>query len=116
MLTAIGMFARWTARAITVVIAGVFVVFLAGEPAGSLRAINFREWVGMFLLLAVIAAMLAAWRWELLGALVSLGALASFALVIHMRGYDVLIGLAIPGALFLIDWEMRRLKWKHVHH
>lgn len=100
---------RWTARVTAVVIAAVFLAFVLGEPEGSLRAIHPREWAGMLLLFGAIAAMLLAWKWEFAAALISLFALAAFAAVVHMKRYDVLVIVAIPNLLFLLDWKLRRL-------
>lgn len=99
---------RWTARGTAVVIAAVFLAFVLGEPTGSLRGIHPREWAGMLLLFAGIAAMLLAWKWEFPAALISLFALGVFAAVVHMRRYDVLAIIAIPNVLFLLDWKLRR--------
>ena len=100
---------RWTARITAILIAAIFFAFVVGEPQGSLRAIHFREWIGMVLLFGSIAAMLLAWRWEMPAALVSLVALAAFAIVVHMRGYLVLAVASVPNLLFLVDWKLRRL-------
>lgn len=105
---------QWTARVSATLIAAIFLAFLAGEPAGSLRAIHARDWVGMALLLACIAGMLAAWKWELPASLVSLFALGAFAAVVRMNRYDVLFIAAIPNLLFLLDWELRRFHAAHV--
>lgn len=105
---------RWTARVSAALIAAIFLAFLAGEPAGSLRAIQARDWLGMVLLFACIAAMLAAWKWELPAALVSLFALGAFAGVVQMNRYDVLFIAAIPNLLFLLDWELKRFHAAHV--
>jgi len=98
---------RWTARGSALFITAIFLAFVAGEPAGSLKAIHFREWVGMVLLVTAVVAMLLAWKWELAAALVSLFALGAFAAVAHMQRYDVLFVAAIPNILFLLDWKLR---------
>lgn len=101
---------RWTARGTAALIAIGFVVFAIGEPMDfSMSSLSFREWTGMVLLLGAIAAMLLAWKWEFPGALISLLALVVFAVVVHMRRYDVLAIAAIPNVLFLVDWTLRRL-------
>ena len=99
---------RWAARGTAFVIAVIFLAFVLGEPAGSLRVIQFREWVGMALLFGAVAAMLLAWKWELPAALISLFALGAFAAVVHMQRYDVVAIAAIPNILFLLDWKLRR--------
>jgi hypothetical protein len=102
---------RWTARVTALLIALVFFAFVFGEPAGSLRAIHFREWIGMVLLFGTIAGMLLAWKWEFPAALISLFALLAFAAVVRMHRVDVLAIAAIPNLLFLLDWKLR-----HSHH
>ncbi|HXW57798.1 MAG TPA: hypothetical protein VEJ67_18745 [Candidatus Cybelea sp.] len=102
---------RWAARAGAVVIAGGLLVFAMGQPAGSLGAIRFRDWVGMALLFGAVAAMLIAWRWEFPAALISVFALGAFAAVVHVHRYDVLVVAAIPNFLFLLDWKLRSHGW-----
>ena len=63
----------------------------------------------MVLLIGAIAAMLLAWIWEFPAALISIFALGGFARVVHMRRYDVLVVMAIPNILFLLDWKLRHL-------
>jgi predicted alpha/beta hydrolase len=99
---------RWAARGTAFLVAAGFLAFVLGEPAGSLRAIQFREWVGMVLLFGAVGVMLMAWKWEFPAALISLFALGAFAAVVHMRRYDVLAIAAIPNILFLLDWRLRR--------
>jgi ABC-type antimicrobial peptide transport system permease subunit len=99
---------RWTARGTAFLIAAGFLAFVIGEPVGSLRVIQFREWLGKVLLFAAVAGMLLAWKWEFPAALISLFALAAFAVVVHMQRYDVLAIAAIPNILFLLDWKLRR--------
>jgi hypothetical protein len=99
---------RWTARGTCLLIAAGFLTFVAGEPAGSLRVLQLREWVGMVLLVGAVAGMLLAWKWEFPSALISLFALGAFAAVVQMQNYWVLAMAAIPNILFLLDWKLRR--------
>ena len=99
---------RWAARGTALLIAAVFLAFVIGESGGSLRFIQFRDWVGMVLLFGAVAGMLLAWKWEFPSALISLFALGAFAAVVHMRNFDVLVIAATPGILFLLDWKLRR--------
>ncbi len=78
------------------------------RTSGSLIGIHAREWAGIVLLVATIAAMLLACRWEFPAALVSLISLAAFAAIVHMRRAAVLVIAAIPNFLFLLDWKLRR--------
>jgi hypothetical protein len=99
---------RWMARGTALLIAAGFLTFVVGEPGGSLGGIQFREWVGMVLLVGAVAGMLLAWKWEFPSALISLFALGAFAAVVHMQNYMVLAMAAIPNILFLLDWRLRR--------
>ncbi len=107
MLPAVEVIVRWAGRVTAVLIAATFMVFVAGEPPGSLMGIQTREWVGMALLFCAIVAMLVGLKWQFPAALISLFALAAFAAVVHMQRYDVLVIAAIPNFLFLIDWKLR---------
>jgi len=103
---------RWTARVAALLVAGTYVMFVLGEffpHTHSGPPTHFREWAGIVLLTSAIVAMLAAWKWELAGALVSLAALAAFVVVVRMRNYEVVAVVAIPGLLFACDWVLRRL-------
>ena len=104
---------RWTARTAAFLIAAIFFAFVVGEPAGSMRGIHAREWVGFVLLFGAIAAMLVTWKWELPAALISLCALRAFAVAVHMKAYDVLAVAAIPNFLYLLDWKLRHLHPRH---
>jgi hypothetical protein len=97
---------RWAARVTAVLVAAVFLAFVVGEPAGSLRVLHPREWVGMVLLFGAVAGMLLAWKWEFPAALISLFALGAFAAVVHMQNHLVLAILATPNILFLVDWKL----------
>lgn len=99
---------RWTAWVTAVAVAVIFLIFVLGEPRGSLR-FSPRDWAGMMFLFGAIAAMVLAWKWEFPAALISLFALGAFATVVHINRYDVLAILAIPNVLFLLDWTLRRL-------
>jgi hypothetical protein len=97
MFRIVSLILRWVARIAAVLIAAIFFAFIVGEPVGSLRAIDARDWVGMVLLFVCIAAMLATWKWEFPAALVSLFALGAFAAVVRMNRYDVLVVAAMPN-------------------
>jgi len=82
---------HWAARCAALLVAGTFLLLLAGELLNphSGPPTEFREWAGMVLLIAAIIGMLAAWKWELPGALLSLLTLAAFTVVARMHRYDV---------------------------
>jgi hypothetical protein len=102
-------FVHWAARGAALLVAGTFLLLLAGNLLDpySPGPTHFREWAGIVLLLAAIAGMLAAWKWELPGALLSLLTIAAFVPVAGMHRYGVIAFAAIPGILYLGDWLLR---------
>ncbi len=101
---------RWLARLSALFFAGVFLLIMASEfvapqsgpPAGWV------DWVGAGLLLIAVAGMILAWKWDLTGALISLAALVLHISVVRNRTYAVVWLAAIPAALFLAEWLLRR--------
>jgi len=110
MSTIVQLLVRWTARITAATIGALFFAFVLGEPwgLGALRILNARSWVAMVFLFVAVVGMLVAWKWEYPAALISIFALAAFAAVVHINRYDVLIILAIPNLLYLVDWKLRR--------
>jgi hypothetical protein len=110
-------FIRWAARGAALLVTGTFLLLLAGDLLNpySPGPAHFREWAGIVLLIASIAGMLAAWKWELPGALVSLVTLAAFVPVAGMHRYGVIGFAAIPGVLYLGDWLLRHKSPEAVH-
>jgi hypothetical protein len=102
-------FIHWAARGAALLVVGTFLLFLAGNLINPYSGppTEFREWAGLALLFAVVIGMLAAWKWELSGALLSLLALAAFVPVVRMHRYDVVAFAAIPAILYLCDWWLR---------
>jgi hypothetical protein len=109
---------RWTARVASVLIAGVYLLLAFGELSGSHSGppTKLVEWTGIALVSIACLAPLAAWKRELPGALASLGALLLFAALIRFREYYIHLVIAIPGALFLLDWVLRRPVHPHSAH
>ncbi|HYL79073.1 MAG TPA: hypothetical protein VEU96_33085 [Bryobacteraceae bacterium] len=100
---------HWAARLAALLVTGTFLLLLAGEFVNphSGPPTHLREWAGIGLLIAAIIGMLAAWKWELPGALLSLLTLVAFVPVVGMHRYDVVGFAAIPGILYLGDWLLR---------
>jgi hypothetical protein len=105
----------WAARCAALLVAGGFLVLVTGEMMNPFSGppAGFREWAGIVLLIAAVAGMLAAWKWELPGALLSLLTLAAFVPVVGMRRYDVVGFAAIPGILSLSDWYLSEWLPRH---
>jgi hypothetical protein len=101
---------RWIARLSALLIAGGYVLLVAGEflSPHSGNGPDLRAWSGIVLLTVTCAGMLLAWRWELPGAALSLASLIAFAVLIRFNRYTVHFVLALPGILFLADWLLRR--------
>lgn len=101
---------RWSARLAGLLVAAGFVTLAVGEMMSphSASPSHLSEWTGIILLSLTCVGMILAWKWELPGAVLSLGALAAFLCVIRMNRYGVMVAFAAPGALFLVDWTLRR--------
>src|SRR5437868_3289303 len=101
---------EWLARLAGLVVAGGFVLILVAEftQPHSAPPSTLTEWSGIILLTAASAGMLLAWRWELPGAVVSVAAIVTYALLIRTGRPGVLFVFAMPGILFLADWLWRR--------
>ncbi len=112
---------RWVARLIGLAAAGLFVAFLVLSGALVFPALSWTDPQGVPLLVALVVAVagvLVAWRWELTGALMTLGgALAIVALVCAGSGTDMLfcaflftLPLLVAGALYLgCCWRKARV-------
>jgi hypothetical protein len=101
---------RWAPRLASLLLAGGYLLLVAGEistPHGAPPA-HWREWLGIALCSVACLAPLACWRWQAEGAAVSLSALGAFAAIVRFSRYDVLLVIAMPALLFLMDWVMRR--------
>jgi hypothetical protein len=109
---------RWIARLSALLIAGGFLLLVAGEMLSphSNPPSHLREWTGIILMALTCLGMLLAWRWELPGALFSLASLAAFTAVIAFRRHTVHMVLALPGLLFLADWLLGRRPAENHHH
>ena len=107
---------RWIARLDSLLVTAVFIavaIAVAADPFAGPPA-HWFEWAGRALLTLACMGMLMAWKWELPGALLSLGTLALFLAMLHAAPDKVILVLAAPGALFLLDWSLRR-RQLHVH-
>lgn len=100
---------RWAARLSAFFITSIYLFFVIGEFYGphSGPPNSVREWAGIVLITLAIVGMVAAWWHELSGAVVSLGALLAFVLLIPMRQFGVIAVVAVPGILYLLDWTVR---------
>jgi hypothetical protein len=97
--------ARWTARVVSLLLVLMVLTILVGEgfhPVGvtGTQAAQFAAFA------VVLAGLLAAWRWELAGALAALIGLTSFeGLEFSARGgfaYGAFPWFAVPALLYLL--------------
>jgi hypothetical protein len=103
---------RWAARGLTVSILlfwGFFLVaHLFGEEGRASRPLGWGDYVVLSSLVASLAGLALAWKWERAGALLALAAVAACASV----NWKVLMfpGALIPvtAALHLLSWRARR--------
>ena len=102
---------RWTARIIgaVMVFSTVFIAVGEGMPNPFTQTLMFQV---MFLALALLLiGLLAAWRWELAGSVISLAGWCVFiiGLAISPRGLtEFAVLLAVPGLLHLYSAWLRR--------
>lgn len=101
---------RWMARIAAIFILGSWFLLLGGELLNphSGPPSGWREWTGLALMTVSVLSLIPAWRWEFSGGLVSLVALAAFAAIVPFQEAMILVAMAVPGALFLADWLLRR--------
>jgi len=101
---------RWLPRAAALIIAGTFILILAGEifAPHSGPPSHLREWLGIGLCAIACLAPLLAWKWEFEGALLSLAALTAFVIIVQFHNYKLLAVMSVPAVLFLADWLLRK--------
>ncbi len=105
---------RWGARALSVLILlfwGYFIVaHLVGDAERSSRPLNVNDYVSLTALAISLAGLGVAWKWELIGAVMTLGAVLVGALV----NWRVLVfpGTLIPltACLYLLSWWISRTR------
>ena len=106
---------RWSARIAGLLLAGMVLMFLAGEGPPNLFTEPPSVRVEFFALLLVLAGCLLGWRWECLGGVLGVIGYAAFVITeLAVRGK--LPGgatplFAVPGALLLASYGCRRKAW-----
>jgi hypothetical protein len=109
---------RWIARTTAALAAGLILVIFVGEGiaegVGPLLQLNRRETALMITFTAAWLGLLVGWRWELIGGLLTVGAMIAFYLLDYLfsgtlpRGPYFLL-IFSPSMLFLIcGWLMRQ--------
>ncbi len=99
----------WVARGLSALVILLFVlVLVAGLVDRSEPLPTGREWLELSLFpIGMCVGYALGWRWQLLGGVVSLGCIASFLMMMALRGNSVFgvpafYFLAIPGVLLLL--------------
>ena len=107
---------RWLARIVGALLV-VFIVCLAiGEGMPNPFAQPAKVQVGFLALAMIMAGILAGWRWELAGGILSLAGWCLFCVPIEnsRRGLNWFCwALALPGALYLASALLRGRNEKH---
>ena len=107
---------RWIARVIGTLYAAVMLLFVIASifNPGTGGSPSFWAWFGILLMpIGVSIGMILAWKWELLGGLITLLCLLGCHLFMKIQGgrFDYLFfvdGIAIPAILFLLVWMFSR--------
>lgn len=106
---------RWTARIWSVLVAG-FALLMAFSPDPYQTApVPLEDWFLLSLWAAAVVGLLIAWRWELVGAVLTLALLAFRELAwVVLKGpwlvnfLIVWLVLASPAVLYLLAWRRSR--------
>ncbi len=110
---------RWIARILSILVIGIILLFFVGEADFSQPVnLSLKEGIGLlFFPLGVLVGMVVAWRWEGIGAAITVGSLAAFYLSHLLLWHDFPSGpyfalFASPGAIFGIAWLLSRPRQK----
>jgi hypothetical protein len=102
---------RWTARIVGTLLVSVMIIIAVGEGVPNPLSQPVRVQIGLFALALILVGILAGWRWELSGGLISLSGWGLFVLIgmTSPRGLNTfLTALALPGALLVASALLRR--------
>lgn len=110
---------RWSARVVALLANGLFVLFLVESGPRVIPELSWSSPQGMPLLLAMIVAavgMLIAWRWEMVGGAMAVGAAVAIAVLVLLGSGTVLLRatiimilpLLVSGALFIVCYRRSR--------
>lgn len=100
---------RWFARLSSLLVAVGFVAIVIRditEPPSELIVWDRMDLNA--LMAATGVGILIAWRWELAGAIISLGSLLAMRLFAPVGIQRLPIIVAVPGVLYIADWLLRR--------
>lgn len=117
---------RWLARAGSLAVIGVLLLFIIGEGSHSGVPIRARDLAGLALFpVGVVLGMIVSWKYEIEGSFLSIGSLIGFYIVCGWLVGNLPNGWAFiiftsPAFLFLLSGVMDRLKahgqYPRLHH
>ena len=101
---------RWTARVAGALLVIFAVVIAVGEGMPNLFTQPLAIQIGFLALAMILIGILAGWRWELAGGVLSLaGWCLFFGSVVGAKRLNVFVSLlALPGILYLISAWLKR--------
>lgn len=106
---------RWTARIWSVLVTGLALVMAFSPDPNMTGPVPAEDWFLLSLWAAAVAGLLIAWRWELVGSLLTLGLLLFRELAwVILKGpwlvnfLLVWLVLATPAVLYLLAWRGSR--------
>lgn len=112
---------RWLGRAGSIAVIVLLFLFLVGETNHDSLPLRARDLVGLSLFpVGVVLGMLVSWKYEIEGALLSIGCLIGFYVICEMLVGNTPDGWAFviftsPAFLFLVSGSMDRLRAGGVH-
>jgi hypothetical protein len=107
---------RWTARILGTLLVLMIVLIAVGEGMPNVFTQPVSVQVGFLALALMMIGILAGWRWELAGGILSLVGWGLFVMaVLHpARGLNWFVSaLAVPGILYLAGALLRRCERQH---
>lgn len=112
---------RWLGRAGSIAVIVLLVMFVVGETNHDSLPLRARDLVGLSLFpVGVVLGMLVSWKYEIEGALLSIGSLIGFYVVCQVLVGNTPDGWAFviftsPAFLFFLSGSMERLRTGGVH-
>ena len=101
---------RWTARILGGLLVTLLIIIAFGEGMPNLLTQPLVVQIGFLALACIVVGLLAGWRWELAGGILSTAGWCLFVgSVIGLRRLSVFVSLLVlPGILYLISAVLRR--------
>ena len=107
---------RWTARIIGTLLVLIIVLIAIGEGMPNPFTQPISVQVGFLALALIMVGILGAWRWELVGGILSLVGWSLFVVAVAhpVRGLTWFVSaLALPGVLYVVGALLRRYDERH---